>query len=114
MQLVATPLAVATSAFFRKNHKITFEKGVVYVSSDLMDRGKSQNHIGGTMKNTSAVLNLETFAKQTDENLDLSVLTTACLMNNLDLAVMNEKKATHEVLRYIHEITARKLHLELG
>ncbi|MBC7372259.1 MAG: hypothetical protein H7326_11875 [Bdellovibrionaceae bacterium] len=45
---------------------------------------------------------------------NLSKLAADVLMEELDRAVLNEKAATHLVLQYIHEISVRKLHLQLG
>ncbi|MBC7371261.1 MAG: hypothetical protein H7326_06840, partial [Bdellovibrionaceae bacterium] len=44
----------------------------------------------------------------------LTDLTPQILIENFDRAVKNEKSATHLVLQYIHEVSERSLHLDLG
>ncbi|MBC7372000.1 MAG: HNH endonuclease [Bdellovibrionaceae bacterium] len=48
------------------------------------------------------------------EPLNFSALSSELLIQGFDLAVLNDKKATHIVLQYIHEITDRNLHFESG
>ena len=50
--------------------------------------------------------------KQIDDNLTFTSANE--VMRYLDLAVRNEKKATHTVLKYINEVSARKLYIDLG